>query len=56
MDEKEYRNWRTCKMSDHLLIWVELNVDFGSDYLMRKTKVPEDKKRLLCAIMRSTPQ
>lgn len=41
MDEKEYRTWRTYKMSDHLPIWVELNVDFGSDYLMRKTKAPE---------------
>lgn len=41
MAEKEYRQWRTYKMSDHLPIWVELGVDFGSDYLMRKMKPPE---------------
>jgi endonuclease/exonuclease/phosphatase family metal-dependent hydrolase len=39
--EKAYRVWRTYQMSDHLPIWVELMVDFGSDYLTRKTKPPE---------------
>lgn len=36
-----YRKWRSFKMSDHLPIWVELNVDFGDDYLQRKTVAPE---------------
>ncbi len=40
-DDKAYREWRTYKMSDHLPIWVELGVDFGSDYLTRKSKPPE---------------
>ncbi|MDP2984186.1 MAG: endonuclease/exonuclease/phosphatase family protein [Candidatus Latescibacter sp.] len=40
-DDKTYKEWRTYKMSDHLPIWVELEVDFGNDYLMRKTKAPE---------------
>lgn len=31
-----YRQWRTFKMSDHLPIWVALDVDFGVDYLNRK--------------------
>ncbi|MBN1538011.1 MAG: endonuclease/exonuclease/phosphatase family protein, partial [Anaerolineales bacterium] len=42
MDEKKYRQWRTYKMSDHLPVWVELNVDFGGDYLMRKSKSPDE--------------
>jgi endonuclease/exonuclease/phosphatase family metal-dependent hydrolase len=40
-DEGAYRNWRTFKMSDHLPVWVELNVDFGDDYLQRKAIPPE---------------
>jgi endonuclease/exonuclease/phosphatase family metal-dependent hydrolase len=35
-----YKMWRTYKMSDHLPIWVELNVDFGEDYLRRKIGSP----------------
>lgn len=31
--------WRTHQMSDHLLMWVELDVDFGKDYLKRKLLV-----------------
>lgn len=38
-DAKAYQAWRTYKMSDHLPIWVELGVDFGSDYLERKAHV-----------------
>ena len=37
-DEKAvyYRNnWRTWQMSDHLLLWVELKVDFSNQYLDR---------------------
>lgn len=31
-----YREWRSYKMSDHLPVWTELKIDFGSDYLRRK--------------------
>ncbi len=34
--EKGYKQWRTFKMSDHLPLWVEIGVDFGTDYLKRK--------------------
>lgn len=27
------REWRTWQMSDHLLLWVELQIDFSDDYL-----------------------
>jgi endonuclease/exonuclease/phosphatase family metal-dependent hydrolase len=37
--ESAYKQWRTFKMSDHLPLWVELGVDFGSDYLKRKMEV-----------------
>jgi endonuclease/exonuclease/phosphatase family metal-dependent hydrolase len=33
-----YKQWRTFKMSDHLPKWVEVRIDFGDDYLMKKTK------------------
>lgn len=41
-DEKGKRSyyrtyWRTHQMSDHLLMWVELEIDFGKEYLKRKT-------------------
>jgi len=33
-----YRSkWRTFQMSDHLLMWVELGIDFGKEYLISKT-------------------
>jgi hypothetical protein len=28
-----YRSWRTHEMSDHLPVWIELEVDFSNDYL-----------------------
>lgn len=28
-----YTTWRTFQMSDHDLLWVELNIDFSEDYL-----------------------
>ncbi|MCC6899127.1 MAG: endonuclease/exonuclease/phosphatase family protein [Polyangiaceae bacterium] len=34
--QKSFLEWRTYKMSDHLPIWVELNVDFSDDYLARR--------------------
>ena len=30
--------WRTHQMSDHLLMWVELKIDFGKEYLKSKSK------------------
>ena len=32
-DEKDFRNWRTYHMSDHLPMWIELRVDFSTEYL-----------------------
>jgi endonuclease/exonuclease/phosphatase family metal-dependent hydrolase len=37
---KEYKQWRTFKMSDHLPLWVELFVDFGDAYLEKKMQKP----------------
>jgi len=28
-----YNDWRTHQMSDHLLLWVELQIDFSQEYL-----------------------
>lgn len=38
--ENAYKQWRTFKMSDHLPLWIELFVDFGNDYLAKKTIKP----------------
>jgi hypothetical protein len=33
-NKKTYYNmWRTFQMSDHLLMWVELRIDYGKEYL-----------------------
>ena len=32
---KSYRNWTTFEMSDHLPIWMELEIDYSDDYLRR---------------------
>lgn len=38
---KYYANtWRTFQMSDHLPMWVELNIDFAEDYLERLRPSP----------------
>ena len=31
----KYKDWRTYKMSDHFPLWVELQTDFGQDYLVK---------------------
>jgi len=31
--EKYYEEWRTFQMSDHLPLWVELEIDFSDGYL-----------------------
>ena len=35
--KKTFREWRTYQMSDHLLMWVQLQVDSTDDYLRRIT-------------------
>ena len=30
-----YKDWRTYQMSDHLLLWCELKIDFSREYLER---------------------
>jgi len=32
---RSYKNWTTFEMSDHLPIWMELEVDYSDDYLRR---------------------
>ena len=32
---RSYRRWTTYEMSDHLPIWMELEVDYSDDYLRR---------------------
>jgi len=35
---KSYKNWTTYEMSDHLPIWMELEIDYSDDYLRRFLK------------------
>ena len=37
---RTYKDWRTYQMSDHLPIWAELGVDFGTEYLQKKAALP----------------
>ncbi len=32
---RSFKSWRTHEMSDHLPIWIELEVDYSDDYLRR---------------------
>jgi hypothetical protein len=41
--KRYYNDWRTHQMSDHLLLWVELKIDFGREYL---ASVAEDDPAL----------
>jgi hypothetical protein len=39
---ESYEQWRTYQMSDHLLMWIELRTDFGTEYvneLMQKKTI-----------------
>ena len=36
---REYSSWRTHEMSDHLPIWIELEVDYSNDYLQSITRL-----------------
>ncbi|MGI9646265.1 MAG: hypothetical protein ACR2O6_13245 [Ilumatobacteraceae bacterium] len=31
-----YNAWKTFQLSDHLPLWVELQIDFSRDYLDRR--------------------
>ncbi|HEY6188298.1 MAG TPA: endonuclease/exonuclease/phosphatase family protein [Pyrinomonadaceae bacterium] len=33
-----YKDWRTFQMSDHLPLWIELQIDFSKQYLSKKVK------------------
>ena len=35
--DRSYKGWTTYEMSDHLPIWIELEVDYSDDYLRRFT-------------------
>ncbi|HEV2911833.1 MAG TPA: endonuclease/exonuclease/phosphatase family protein [Pyrinomonadaceae bacterium] len=34
-----YKDWRTYQMSDHLPLWIELQIDFGKQYLNKKIRM-----------------
>lgn len=38
--KRYYNDWRTYQMSDHLPMWVELKIDFGVEYLEKKSNPP----------------
>jgi endonuclease/exonuclease/phosphatase family metal-dependent hydrolase len=38
--KRYYRDWRTFQISDHLPMWVELQIDYSDDYLERKLNPP----------------
>jgi hypothetical protein len=33
-----YNDWRTFQMSDHLPLWIELQIDFGKEYLRARLR------------------
>lgn len=35
-EKTSYKEWRTYRMSDHLPLWVELDIDFSDEYLQGK--------------------
>ena len=37
--QAEYPDWRTNEMSDHLPIWLELEIDYSNDYLRSITEL-----------------
>lgn len=38
-----YRSWRTHEMSDHLPVWIELEVDYSNDYLRSIAALPSSR-------------
>jgi endonuclease/exonuclease/phosphatase family metal-dependent hydrolase len=43
--EKLYREWRTFQMSDHLPLWLELKIDFASNYLAVRGRLHKSSGR-----------
>lgn len=43
--KRKFKQWRTYKMSDHLPIWCELEIDFAKEYLQSKRKLPSETNR-----------
>lgn len=41
--KRYYADWRTHQMSDHLLMWVELKIDYSDDYLTRMARKQPDE-------------
>jgi exonuclease III len=35
---KDYKNWKSFQMSDHLPLWVEFDINYSEDYLTRMIK------------------
>lgn len=42
---RKYKTWRTYKISDHLPIWCELQIDFAKEYLQAKRKMKSETDR-----------
>jgi hypothetical protein len=38
LQESKYKMWRTFQMSDHLPMWVEIKIDYSTEYLKGKLK------------------
>ncbi len=37
-EDAQYKTWRTFQMSDHLPMWIEIKIDYSTEYLIRKLK------------------
>jgi hypothetical protein len=44
--KKQFDTWRTFQMSDHLVLWTELQIDFSENYLavLLRSAESADKK------------
>lgn len=57
--EKQVQNyyltkWRTFQLSDHLPLWVELQIDFSDQYLNElKSKPPGNEKSIAASVLRN---
>jgi endonuclease/exonuclease/phosphatase family metal-dependent hydrolase len=43
--DRKFKTWRTYKMSDHLPIWCELQIDFANEYLQSKRNLSSETER-----------
>jgi hypothetical protein len=44
-----YADWRTYQMSDHRVLWAELRIDFGAEYLQRIVDQKGERSRPVSA-------